>query len=296
MTEIANRKYKDRLFHFIFGRPENRRWTLSLYNAVNHSNYSDENLLEFNTIREIMYMGMHNDVSFLILDELNLYEQQSTFCPNMPLRQMQYVSNLFERFLMERELNKYGKTQIKLPVPKLISFYIGQEEKPDEIILSLMDSFPKGTVSDIYVRVKMLNINIGHNRVLLEGCPVLKEYSWLIMKIRTLSGTKEHDLKKAIDMAINYMPESWELKSFLAINRMEVKKMLLTEYNEAETMRLFRKEGKEEGRKEGRKEERERLLCSLVSEGAISEELAASKLNMTVEAFRGLYTEAVKTP
>ena len=37
----------------------------------------------------------------------------------------------------------------------------------------------------------------------------------------------------------------------------EVRDMLLTEYNEAEAMELFREEGREEGRAEGRAEGRE---------------------------------------
>ncbi len=46
-----NLKYKDRLFNFIYGSPENRKWTLSLYNAINGSDYTDENAIEFNTIK-----------------------------------------------------------------------------------------------------------------------------------------------------------------------------------------------------------------------------------------------------
>ena len=62
----ANNEYKDRLFNFIFGSPENRKWTLSLYNAVNGSAYTDEKEIEINTIKEVLYLGMHNDTSFLI--------------------------------------------------------------------------------------------------------------------------------------------------------------------------------------------------------------------------------------
>ena len=46
----ANREYKDRLFKFIFGNPENKEWTLSLYNAMNHSHYTDPNDIRLNTI------------------------------------------------------------------------------------------------------------------------------------------------------------------------------------------------------------------------------------------------------
>ena len=89
-----NKQYKDRLFNFLFGTEENKAWTLSLYNAINGSNYKDPNEITITTIKEVMYLGMHNDVSFLISEEMNLFEQQSSFNPNMPLRQMQYAGRL----------------------------------------------------------------------------------------------------------------------------------------------------------------------------------------------------------
>ena len=81
MSEI-NREYKDRLFVFIFGREENRKWTLSLYNAVNGTNYTDENAIEITTMSDAVYMGMRNDVSFIITEFISLFEQQSTYNPN----------------------------------------------------------------------------------------------------------------------------------------------------------------------------------------------------------------------
>lgn len=70
-------------------------------------------------------MGMHNDVSFLIGNEMSLYEQQSTYNPNMPLRHMQYLGNLYEAYIKRHKYNKYGKTLIRLPVPRFIVFYNG---------------------------------------------------------------------------------------------------------------------------------------------------------------------------
>lgn len=101
-----NPQYKDRLFNFLFGSEENKAWTLSLYNAVNGSAYTDPSVIEITTIREVMYLGMHNDVSFLIADAMTLYEQQSTYNLNMPLRLLQYAGNLYEKFVKERKLNK----------------------------------------------------------------------------------------------------------------------------------------------------------------------------------------------
>ena len=71
-------QYKDRLFSFIFGSEENKAWTLSLYNAINGSDYTDPDAIEITTIKEVLYLGMHNDVSFLITEEI-IKEQLDLF-------------------------------------------------------------------------------------------------------------------------------------------------------------------------------------------------------------------------
>ena len=248
MSEI-NRKYKDRLFNFIFGSEENRAWTLSLYNAINKTNYTDPNEIQINTIKQVLYLGMHNDTSFLLRDEMNLYEQQSTYNPNMPLRMMQYIGNLYEKYIKQHELNKYGSELIKLPVPKLVVFYNGTTEQEDEKILRLSDSFPEESETDIEVIVRMININYGHNAELLDACRPLREYSWLIHEIRSNLKIEDKNIEKAVDKAIEEMPEDFIIKTFLDAHRAEVREMLLTEYNEAETKELFIKDGVKIGEK-----------------------------------------------
>lgn len=76
---VDNIQYKDRLFNFIFGSEENKEWTLSLYNAINGSSYTDPSAIEITTIKEVMYLGMHNDTSFLLYGYMNLWEQESTY-------------------------------------------------------------------------------------------------------------------------------------------------------------------------------------------------------------------------
>ena len=293
MSEV-NVQYKDRLFNFLFSSEENRKWTLSLYNAVNNSSYTDPYAIEITTIKEVMYLGMHNDVSFLISDEMNLYEQQSTYNPNMPLRMLQYTGNLYEKYIKQRNLNKYGDQIISLPVPKLVVFYNGTRSQPDEITLKLSDSFPKGADSDIEVTVRMLNVNYGKNQILLENCKVLGEYAWLVAEIRKIKGeNRDEDIGNAIDQAITAMPEDFVIRSFLIEHRAEVKGMLLTEYNEAETMELFkedgRKEGSKEGRREGRKEGRKEgiweTLISLVRDGLLSIKDAAARAGVSETVF-----------
>jgi hypothetical protein len=132
-----NRQHKDRLFNFIFGSEENKKWTLSLYNAVNGSNYEDESLIVFNTLQNYLYVSMKNDTSFIITDTMSLYEHQSTFNPNMPLRMLRYLSNLYSKYVKENALDVFGKDIIELPVPKLVTFYNGLDDVEDEMIKEL---------------------------------------------------------------------------------------------------------------------------------------------------------------
>ncbi len=247
---MINTKYKDRLFSFIFGRPERKEWTLSLYNAVNGSSHTDPEDIEIMTMEDILYMGMKNDMSFLITDTANMYEQQSTYNPNMPVRKLMYAARLYDRYIHMNRLNIYSTKQIRLPVPKLVTFYNGMEEREDDI-LELKDAFltedgkPAETESDIQVRVRMININYGKNKELMGACRPLSEYAWFIAEIRR--NNQGMDIESAVDSALEAMPEEFGLKKFLVANKAEVKQMCITEYNEAETMEQFREEGREEG-------------------------------------------------
>ena len=83
---MVNRNYKDRLFKAVFGSADRKEYALSLYNAINDTSYSDSSELTLYMIEDSVYMGMRNDVSFIFDNAINLYEQQSTYNPNMPLR------------------------------------------------------------------------------------------------------------------------------------------------------------------------------------------------------------------
>ena len=197
---MINTKHKDRLFCFLFGREENKRWTLSLYNAVNHSFHTDPDSIQITTMEDILYMGMKNDVSFIITDIMSIYEQQATYNPNMPVRELMYAAKLYDKYIHENKLNIYGDTLVALPIPKLVVFYNGQDNYMDRI-LELKDAFRAGKEKqnpgdteaeesrkpdpdgrskemepDIAVRVRMLNINYGQNKELMDACKPLGEY------------------------------------------------------------------------------------------------------------------------
>ena len=278
----ANKEYSDRLFHFLFGKEEHKDWTLSLYNAVRGSSYTDKDDIQINTIDEILYLGMHNDISFLIAGEMNLYEQQSSFNPNMPLRMLQYTAKLYSGYNKKNHLNVYGRRLLELPVPKLVVFYNGKEMKPDEMTLHLRDSFPAGTDPDIDVRVRMININRGHSKSLLESCQPLREYSWLIDRIR--ANNEEMPLVDAIDKALNEMPEDFEIRDLLVSHKAEVRKMLETEYNEEEVLKIVAEDARREG-----EENATEMLTSLMKKLSPGSDEFDRAINGTQEDREALY-------
>ena len=180
----ANRDYKDGLFKMLFGSEEHKEWALGLYNAVSGKNYTDPSLLTFYRIGSSLYMRIRNDVSFIIDDILSMFEHQSTYNPNMPLRMLQYTGPAYEEYLVRNKLNKLGSTLIKLPVPKLVVFYNGTKKEPEETILRLSDALPEGSDPDIEVKVRMININYGQNEELFKKCKPLAEYSWFVHEVR----------------------------------------------------------------------------------------------------------------
>jgi len=243
LTE-ANRLYKDRVFKFIFGNPENKEWTLSLYNAVNGSNYSNPDDIQFNTIEDAVYMSMKNDVSFIILDEMNLWEHQSSFNPNMPMRFLTYGTQLYEKYTATSGYYKFSRKLQRLPKPHCICFYNGTEEQPEQQILKLSDAF--GGEGDIEVKVKMLNVNYGKNRELMETCQPLREYAWLVDRVREHQRVLQN-LEAAVDASINEMPDGFVIRTLIEAHRAGVKKMFLTEYDEEKMKEQERKEAFADG-------------------------------------------------
>ena len=246
---MINKEHKDRLFKMLFGRPENSSWTLSLYNAVNGSSYNDPSQIEYNTMDDVLYMGMKNDLSFVLDMWLNLYGHQSTPCPNAPVRCFMYLGRLWAKLLVGRQ-NLYGKKLIKLAVPKCVVFYNGTEKEPEETELRLSDAFPeeKRDRADVELKVRMINVNSGQSKEILQNCRPLYEYSWLVDTIRKNHATME--IEEAVDKTLDEMPEEFDIRDFLLQHREEVCMRILTEYNEEETMRLFAEEAKEECREE----------------------------------------------
>jgi predicted transposase YdaD len=245
-----------------------RKVLLELYNALNSSAYSDADELIITTIGDAIYLGMKNDCSFIIGNYLNLYEHQSTFCPNMPIRGLIYIVDIYQAYIAVMDLNLYGTAQIKLPTPKYVVFYNGEEDHDDVEYLRLSEAFT-GEGSCLEFTATMYNINQGHNKKLMEQCDTLQGYSFLVMKIREFQA-QGMAIEEATDAACQYCIEHDILRNFLLKNRNEVRNVLLTEYNAKHQRKLDRRDARAEGRLEGREEVIERML----QKGRTPEEIA----------------------
>ena len=172
------------------------------------------------------------------------------------------------------EKSLYGSGPISLPTPQCIVFYNGVKEMPEERTLKLSDAFEnKKARADVELTVRMLNINYGYNRQLMEKCRILEEYSRLVDVIRGCMAD-EKDIQTAINRAVDSCIEKGILKEFLLKNRAEVLGMLLEEFDVEKYERMIRSEGREEGREEGKVEVNR--LGILLTEAGRSDEFLKS--------------------
>ena len=218
----TNREYKDRLFKFIF---KDKEKLLSLYNALNSSHYTNPDDIEITTLEDVIYCKMKDDISFIIDDRLSLFEHQSTYNPNMPLRGFLYFAKHFEKYIAKNEVDIYGSTLIELPTPKFVVFYNGTGMTEDRKILRLTDSFTTNKEkSCMELEAIVLNINYGKNKKLMESCRSLMEYSYFVQKVKDYS--KKHERDIAIELAVDECIKENILKEILIKNRAEVVDML----------------------------------------------------------------------
>jgi hypothetical protein len=201
------------------------------------------------TIDECIYMGMKNDIGLLIDFWLTLYEQQSTWNPNTPVRGMFYFSGMYEKYIVMNKLNIYGSKLLKLPTPQYIVFYNGVDERmagKDEVKLRLSDAFrDKSVSSEFEWTATVKNINLGRNKELMEKCRPLMEYATLVDKIRRYNdelGYIEKAVNKAVNKAVDECIKEGILEDFLIGHKAEVMDVCLTEYDEMATMKAFKEE------------------------------------------------------
>jgi len=276
----VNREHKNDLFVFLFGT--NKEFALSLYNAMNNSNYTDPDSITFNTIENFIYIGKKNDVSFLIENTINVYEHQTTVNANIALRMLLYVSKLYERYAYENKKDLYSEKKIKLPNPNFVVFYYGGKQIEDDRFIYLSEAMDIKN-SNLELRVRVINANYGHNQHILNKCPALYEYSWFLQEIRirynmVVDTEKKNNnmMTRIVDSVLEAMPDDFVIKEIITNHKAEVTDMLYTIEDEPRMMAIheeaLRNEGYEKGKKESRAEGLKTSIKLLLKAGFSIEE------------------------
>lgn len=288
-TESINRSHKDRVFRLLFNDKKN---LIELYNCLNGTNYTDIEDLTINTLDNAIYMKMKNDVSFIIDSTMCLYEHQSTYCPNMPLRGFFYLADLYKKLTRDAELTT--SRLIKIPTPHYIVFYNGAKVMEDEKIQRLSSAFEDDTKDGcLELTVKMININLGHNDKLLENCKALYGYSFLVSRIRYYKKTMS--VEEVVNFAIEECIAKDILADFLREQKSEVVAMSIYEYDEEKAKKSYYEDGKldgiEQGITKGELKKLVEMVCKKLKKGK-SVEIISGELEEPIEVINAIYNEA----
>ena len=229
----ANHLYKDTVFRMLYRDKAN---LLSLYNAVNDRNYTNPEELQIVTLENPIYMGMKNDLAFIMDTNLYLYEHQSTYSPNMPLRDLFYICSEYQKLVDKKSL--FSSTLQKIPAPNFIEFYNGSMGIADCTELRLSSAFEHlSGEPKLELIVTDLNVNEGHNAELMQHCSTLSEYAQYVARVRLFAADMSLDEIK-IDLTDSSSMQRQAAVSFAkALND-------LTDDEISKIMRIFSKQHK----------------------------------------------------
>ena len=313
--------HKDTVFCLLYKDKNN---LLDLYNGMNGTSYTDTEGLMVTTLKNGIYVKYKNDASFVFGQDLYMFEQQSTKNPNMPLRYLHYLSDVYRGMYSNKDLYRSG---LKIPSPHFITFYNGTAKAPEVEYLRLSDMFEKKdkeTVSECVVEesgaesetnpinvidsleliVQVLNINSGNNSGLLEKCKSLKDYMIFVNKVRHKKNAEKKDIETAVNEAIDECIQENVLSDFFRKNRSEVVGVSIYEYDEEGHMEVLKEEqyqrgvadgiekGINEGIKKGVEQERERAIIRAITSML---ELGIDKEKILTKYSKEEYEMAVKT-
>ena len=258
----GNREYKSDVISMMLQIPE---YALDVYNAMNKSGYTDPDMIQIMRLENGISLSIRNDASFFISNHLNLYEHQSTYSPNAPLRFLIYLTNLLKTTIRKRDL--YSRKRVQIATPHFAVFYNGTEKRPEREVLKLSDAFINRTdTPEIELTVTVYNINPHNNTQLLTKSKVLSGYMIFVNRVRENlehqnkiaqnaseydETAYEEDLESAINEAIDYCIEHDIMETFFRENRSEVTKSMVLDYTWERREELIRAEEYEDGKREG---------------------------------------------
>lgn len=287
---MANKEYKSDVFSMLL---QDKKRAMEIYNAINGTDYDDPELVEMTTLDDKSFsLTVRNDASFILDANLSLYEHQSTYCPNMPLRDLLYFASIIQKRIKAQKRDIYGGRILKIPVPHFVVFYNGKEDAPDQYDLRLSDAFEKETKNpEIELVCHVYNINNGKNVPLLSKCQTLREYMYFVDMVRKnneISG----NLEDAIEKAINQCMEENVLRDFLAQHREEVMHVMTLDYTFERRLEMQRAEAIEDGERIGKEIGKEEKLSEQIrkkiQKGKPLDQIA-DELEEVPETIRPLY-------
>ena len=274
----GNRKHKDSLFRKVFRKKKD---LLDLYNAINGTSYENEDELEINTLDSVLYMSVKNDISCIVGCTINLYEHQSSYNPNMPLRGLIYFAQLYNTYTEKRKLNLFSSTLQKIPTPQFVVFYNGLKNEPDRKVLKLSDAF-MSEEGCLECRAIMLNINYGKNHELMEKCRRLEEYAIFIAMVRKYAADERIDLGDAITLAIDECIEKEILSDILREERAEVFMYILESFDKE----LYEKDLKADAYEEGKMDNLRANVQNVMKNLNVSAEKACEIIGVSLETYQ----------
>ncbi len=237
-----NREYKSDVFSMLLEEPE---YALDVYNVLNGTDYDNPEEVKIFLLEKGVSLSIRNDASFIIFQNLNLYEHQSMYNPNVPLRNLIYLVNLLKKLIHNRDL--YGKRLVKIPTPRFAVFYNGTEARPEVEELRLSDAFEhQNGQPEVELICKVYNINKGMNTELLHSSKVLQGYMYFVEKVRYYE-KKCAELTEGINRAIDDCIKEGILEKFFREHRTEVIKVANLDYTWERREQLIRAEEYEEG-------------------------------------------------
>ena len=255
---MTNKKIRDTLFCKYVGTEEN---LLAISNAIRGTHHTDASGIQINTLKGSFYSNLKNDISF-ILDTLimMLIEHQTTLNPNMPLRLLSYVDELFRLYLEPKKRKIYSTELIKLPAPEFYVFYDGDDTSFERKVLRLSDAF-KAPSDKLELIVHVYNLATGKNEDLKKICTPLREYSIFSNQYKLLR-KQGLAIDEAVRDTIRYCIDHNIMKDYLQRNESEVIDMFGFEWDE--------KEEREALLEAGETRERIRSARTLLTKGIVT--------------------------
>ena len=258
----VTRNHKDNVFCLLYREKKN---LLSLYNAMNGTSYENEQELEVVTLEEAICMKMRNDAAFVIDSTLNLYEQQASVNPNMPLRDLYYVTEELKKIAPAGRLHR--TTKVKIPAPHFVMFYNGAAKQPERMTYRLSELFFREEKEPgLELVVTAVNINPGCSQELLDKCESLRGYMAFVEKVRVKLAA-EVKLEEAVRQSVNECISENILEDFFREHREEIVEMGIYEFDQELHDQVLREDGEaigmEKGIEIGRREAIENLMDTL---------------------------------